>query len=625
MCGIAGSITWKGGKVPESGNFDISALAYRGPDAMCTVDSSQIARPPERFAWKLAHARLSIVDLAASANQPMCSADQRYWIVFNGEIYNHRALRVELEGLGHVFRTDHSDTEVLLQAYIAWGRECLHRLNGMFAFVVMDNLSGRVFGARDRMGIKPFYYKVVDGVFTFASEPKAIRTDREVDRAELANYFNFLQIAGSNTFYRSIRKLPAAHCFELDGSGEMVPYRYWHPLSATNRTRDLVDPRSCFQLLEQAVDLQLEADVEVGTYLSGGLDSSLITALASRTRRVNTFSIGFEDSVEGYASELPYARIVAEHLNTKHHAITISPAEYLAAQQRVFHILDEPIANNACGPLLLLSERARAEGVTVCLSGEGSDELFVGYRHWHDGYRMDRMLAAVPKFVLDLYLAAGAPLLKKRKPDWVTWMTRKSKGQYLMWGGNDAMSQERLENVFNTHFLAESKDPYGTVKSFMDLDEVQGADFLQRLSAFDLQFRLPEYLLARVDRMSMAASVEARVPYLDHRLVEQAMRIPLDQLVSRQGEKMALKRYAAPMLPEQIVHRSKDGFTIPLHEVLNTKEAMRNRDLILAMDDRLAMYSKAFREDIAAGRITGMRLWPHFALANWWSIHTQTR
>jgi asparagine synthase (glutamine-hydrolysing) len=623
MCGIAGSIAWKGAPGTGAGSFDISALAYRGPDAMCTVDSIQVDPQPQCIAWRLAHARLSIVDLAAAANQPMCSADKRYWIVFNGEIYNHRELRVELEGLGHVFRTDHSDTEVLLQAYIAWGRECLGRLNGMFAFVVVDNLRGRVFGARDRMGIKPFYYKQEQGVLTFASEPKAILKDPEVERSELANYFNFLQVAGSGTFYRSIRKLPAAHCFELDGSGDLLPIRYWHPLNATNRTRDLLDPRPCFDLLEEAVDLQLEADVEVGTYLSGGLDSSLITALASRSRRVNTFSIGFDDSIAGYSSELPYARMVAEHLNTNHHAIIITPAEYLAAQERVFRILDEPIANNACGPLLLLSEKARSEGVTVCLSGEGSDELFVGYRHWHDGYRMDRLLAAVPKFVLDLYLGAGAPLLKKRKPDWVTWMSRKAKGQYLMWGGNDAMSHELQDRVFNKDFLAEASDPYRTVESFMDLDEVQGADFLQRLSAFDLQFRLPEYLLARVDRMSMAASVEARVPYLDHRLVEQAMRIPVDQLVSRQGEKMALKRYATPMLPERIVHRSKDGFTIPLHEVLNTKEAMRNRDLILAMDDRLAMYSKAFRDDIATGRVTGMRLWPHFALANWWNIHTQ--
>lgn len=625
MCGIAGSITWNGVRRPLGDSFDIATLAYRGPDAMCTVDSTEVYPQPERIAWRLAHARLSIVDLAATANQPMCSVDQRYHIVYNGEIYNHRELRVELEGLGHVFRTDHSDTEVLLQAYIAWGRKCLDRLNGMFAFVVVDNRAGRVFGARDRMGIKPFYYKYVDGVFTFASEPKAILRDREVDRSQLANFFNFRQVAGGNTFFRSIRKLPAAHFFEMEATGEPVPERYWHPLNESNRTRDLSDLRPCFDLLEHSVELQMEADVEVGTYLSGGLDSSVITALASRNRRVNTFSIGFDDSVPDYASELPYASLVAGHLNTKHHPIIISPAEYLAAQQRVFRILDEPIANDACGPLLLLSEKARAEGVTVCLSGEGADELFVGYRHWHDAYRMDRLLSAVPKFVLDLYLGAGAPLLQRRKPDWVTWMNRRSQGQYIMWGGNDAMSQERPDNMFSKHFLADAKAPYCSVRDFMELDEVKGADFLQRLSAFDLQFRLPEYLLARVDRMSMAASVEARVPYLDHRLVEQAMRIPVDKLVSRAGEKMALKHYAAPMLPDRIIQRSKVGFTIPLHEVLNTKEAMRNRDMILAMDDRLDMYSTSFRQDIAAGRITGMRLWPHFALANWWSIHSRSQ
>ncbi len=604
-------------------SFDIARLAYRGPDALCAIASAEIGQRPEGIAWRLGHARLSIVDLATTANQPMSSEDQRYWIVFNGEIYNHRELRVELERLGHKFRTHHSDTEVLLHACTAWGKDCLVRLNGMFAFVFVDNLTGRVFGARDRMGIKPFYYKQECGVLTFASEPKAMLTDREVDRSQLQNYFNFLQVPGSGSFYRSIHKLPAAHYFELSGDGDLVAQRYWHPLIGANASRDLQDPGSCFDLLRESVDLQLEADVTVGTYLSGGLDSSLITALASRTRRVNTFSIGFDDSVVGYASELPYADLVSKHLDTKHHPITISPTEYLTAQQRVFKILDEPIANEACGPLLLLSEKARAEGVTVCLSGEGSDELFVGYRHWHDAYRVDRMLDRVPNALIELYLAAGAPVLKGRKPDWVTWMQRKAEGRFLLWGGNDMMSRESPAAIFDRHFLAESVDPYSTVREHMDLREARDADFLQRLSAFDLQFRLPENLLARVDRMSMAASVEARVPYLDHRLVEAAMRIPVELLVSKEGEKMALKRYAAGLLPDAIINRRKVGFTIPLHEVLNTKEALRHRDLILAMDDALHIYSATFRQDIAAGRVTGMRLWPHFALANWWTIHCQ--
>lgn len=625
MCGIAGSITWRGERASALETFDIARLSYRGPDALVTTRSSTLPQPPTRVHWQLAHARLSILDLAANANQPMSTADGRYWIVFNGEIYNHHELRLELEQLGHVFRTDHSDSETLLMACIHWGKACLERLNGMFAFVFIDNVKGTLFAARDRVGIKPFYYRHADGVLTFASEPKALSVSRTVDRSELLGYFHFLQVEGTATFFEGINKLPAGHYFELSGDAPPEPVRYWHPLIATGNARDLDEASSCMDLLEEAVELQMVADVEVGTYLSGGLDSSVITALASKGRRVNTFSIGFEDSVPGYTSELSHARVVADHLNTRHHPITISPEQYLQAQQRVFRILDEPIANEACGPLLLLSEKARAEGVTVCLSGEGSDELFVGYRHWHDAHRVDAMLRRVPKAFWKAYLAMGAPLLKQRKPDWVSWMKRYTLDQHIIWGGNDALSRYDQRDVFRAAYLAEARDPYSTVSKHMDAAECRNGDLLQRLSAFDLQFRLPENLLARVDRMSMAASVEARVPFLDHRLVERSMRLKTGLLVGKEGEKLALKRFARQRLPASIIDRQKVGFTIPLHEVLNAKEALNQRDVILAMDDALRIYSDPFRKELAAGRVTGMRLWPHFALANWWNIHMASR
>lgn len=621
MCGIAGSISWIEGRLGATDLFDIEELRYRGPDAIQTVRSADLLRTSRHFEWKLAHARLSIVDLDDSANQPMCSEDGRHWIVFNGEIYNHRELRTELETIGRHFRTDHSDTEVLLQACIEWGPSCLDRLNGMFAFVFLDDRTGRLFGARDRMGIKPFYYREENGVLTFASEPKAIRGERRIARDQLLNYFNFLQVPGSETFFHGIKKLPAAHYFELTGGVGLEPVRYWHPLAQGNGARFPRGTKIRFELLEDSVRAQMEADVAVGTYLSGGLDSSLLTALASRTKQVNTFSIGFEEGIPGYASELPYARLVGKHLNTRYHEVTISPSDYLAAQQRVFRILDEPIANEACGPLLLLSEKARAEGVIVCLSGEGSDELFIGYRHWHDALRVDRVLRNLPKALLKAYIGSGAPGLSNRKPDWVSWIARASRGEYILWGGNDAMSTMNSASVFDPGFLAGSVRPYDAVERSNDGSLRSGADFLQQLSVFDLSFRLPENLLARVDRMSMSASIEARVPYLDHRLVEYAMRIPVDDLVSRNGEKLALKRYASSLLPDAIIQRPKVGFTIPLHEVLNTREALNHRDLILSMDDELRIYAQPFREKLTKGEVTGMALWPHFALASWWSIH----
>lgn len=621
MCGIAGAITWDADRSLRPAGFDIDRLAHRGPDARITVNSDELPGAPGPAAWRLAHARLSVLDLASNANQPMCTPDGRHWIVYNGEIYNNLALRKELERLGHRFRTDHSDSETLLHACIQWGPGCLERLNGMFAFVYLDHAAGKVFAARDRMGIKPFYYRYADGVLTFASEPKAILVPRRADRAQLVAYFHFRQTEGTATFHEGIRKLPAAHWFALERGEEPVPQRYWHPLGPHGRPRDLGDAHGVMALLAESVDLQMVADVQVGTYLSGGLDSSLITALASRQRRVKTFSIGFREDVPGHTSELGHAATVAKHLHTDHHALAISPAEYLAAQQRAFGILDEPIADSACGPLLLLSEMARAEGVTVCLSGEGADELFIGYRQWHDAWRVYRMLRRVPRAVLRAYLALGAPVLARRKPDWVAWARRHVQGRTIIWGGIDALADQQEQRIFHPDLLALARPAYGTVAAYMDAPEYREADLLQRLSAFDLLFRLPDHLLARVDRMSMAASVEARVPYLDHRLAEQAMRLQLHLLAGPAGEKLALKEYARKLLPAAIVDRPKVGFHIPMNQVLNDKEALAQRDLILGMDDALRLYAPAFRRELAAGHVTGLKLWPHFALANWWALH----
>lgn len=620
MCGIAGAITWQSDRSARLDTFDIDRLAYRGPDARIQVRSADLSAPPQGMAWHLAHARLSILDLSASANQPMCTADGRYWIVYNGELYNNIALRRELEGLGHRFRTGHSDTETLLLACVQWGRHCLERLNGMFAFVFVDNRECNVFAARDRMGIKPFYYRYDDGVFTFASEPKAFTGKRTVDRRQLLSFFQFHQTEGTATFYEGINKLPAAHYLELGPGTSPVPQPYWHPLGESGRPRSLAHAAGAMELLAESVDLQMVADVTVGTYLSGGLDSSVITALASRKGRIKTFSIGFDASLPGHTNELPYAEQVARHLGTDHHALAITPAQYLEAQQRAFLLLDEPIADSACGPLLLLSELARAEGVTVCLSGEGSDEIFIGYRQWHDAYRVARFMRALPRPLLRGYLAMGAPVLGRRKPEWVAWMERHIAGRQILWGGIDKLGRmAERGRLFSPEYLAEARDPYEAVSKHMD--GPTGADLLQRLASFDLLFRLPDNLLARVDRMAMAASVEARVPYLDHRLVECGMQLKLDLLIGKAGEKLALKEFAKTMLPPAIINRPKVGFNIPMSAVLTNQEALKQRELILAMDDALRIYSGPFRKQLAEGRVTGPELWPHFALANWWAHH----
>lgn len=564
MCGIAGSIEWKHSK--GAAGFNLDALKNRGPDAQVEIDSlKERIAVGDGFRFRLGHARLSIVDLSEEANQPMRTPDGRWWIVFNGEIYNHAELRKQLEDAGVRFRTDHSDTEVLLWGYVVWGRAVLDKLNGMFAFVVVDALEGQIFGARDRMGIKPFFYRFSPGVFEFASEIRALNGPKTINRQAIRQYFHFLQAPGEMTFFEGILKLEAADCFVWNGDGSPRIESWWSPL--TEDTDRNADPDEVEELLKDAVRLRLQADVPVGAYLSGGLDSSLIAAMATEHQQIHTFSFGFDTNRTTYKSELPFARKVAQHIGSIHHEVETDKHTFIETVHRTFSILDEPIADTACAPLLLLSELAASEGVKVMLGGEGADELFLGYRVWWDAHRVYQFWHKLPKPLRPLAALSFSMLYGKRKPDWNTWFQRLNAGQMPMWGGIDAMVRHREKDFLAPDFLADTKHPYEFVRERMVDALPPDADYFQRMSSFDLNFRLPEQLLARIDRMSMAASVEARVPFLDHRVVEYSVRLKFPSLGNLESQKILLKQRAKRFLPQEIVFRKKDGFSIPLEDV----------------------------------------------------------
>lgn len=615
MCGIAGTIVWGHGRA--TAGIDLNRLVHRGPDDLTQLSSADFEYDtPGRdssFHFALGHARLAIVDLTPSANQPMHSADNRYWLVFNGEIYNHEALRRELESIGRPFQTNHSDTEVVLQSLIAWGKDAVAKFNGMFAFVFIDRHEYKMIASRDRLGIKPLFFRWKEGIFEFASEISGLRGERELNKQALRNYFHFHQTPGNSTFYTGIHKLQASECIEWHGRGHPIVHQWWSPYGYVKHQRRPVDIHEIQALLEESIDLRMRADVEVGAYLSGGLDSSIIAAVASKKKKIKTFSFGFADGTSGYNSELPHAREVSRFIGSNHHEIKVSAGEYLETFDRVFRLMDEPIADAACGPLLLLSERAREVGVKVILGGEGADELFLGYRHWWDAHRVHRLARLIQKGLGNPGIAIMANVLGKRKPQWSAWLNRLRHGQFPVWGGIDAAILSDESELFQTDFLKATSAPYEEIK--IRLDQLpEDADFFQSISYLDLTHRLPDQLLARIDRMSMAASIEARVPYLDHRLVEMMTHCDLTQLGNFSNQKIQLKQIACQYLPSKIVHRPKDGFTIPFQNII------KNSGFLLH-DALKEVLSESTIHQIERGTIHGKNAWSIFALNRWMQHH----
>lgn len=561
MCGITGGYYKKELPAREVLERSVSAISSRGPDNQALLTHGSVF---------LGHRRLSILDVRAAANQPFFSSDERYALIFNGEIYNFREIRDTLAAKGRTFRTT-GDTEVLLYAWMEYGADCLELLNGFFAFAILDTVTGRIFAARDRLGIKPLHYYEDDDKVLFASEVKALYPlgiDRSIDYQTLATYFQLNYIPAPYGIYKKLRKLPPGHYMEI-ADGRLTITKYYslpHPAVPPSPVSYDEAKKELASLLDEAVRMRLVSDVPLGTFLSGGIDSSIITSLAARHRdHLNTFSIGFRDNA--FFDETHYAELVADRLKTNHRVFKLSNDDLLDSMTGMLAYIDEPFADSSALLVNLLSRHTR-EHVTVALSGDGGDELFAGYNKHYGEWRMRRGGAAAG------IVSALLPLWKRlpksrhsgtgnriRQFERFAEGMRLSEGErYWRWcsfvSPDDSIAYFRDPAQLNPEELEMRR------RRYTQLLRPDG-DLNDNLYA-DTQLVLPYDMLTKVDLMSMANSLEVRVPLLDHRIAEFAFRLPVEYKINGAMKKRILQDAFRDELPAALYNRPKKGFEVPL-------------------------------------------------------------
>jgi asparagine synthase (glutamine-hydrolysing) len=585
MCGIAGFIdsSSRTGRVEleELARSMCGRLSHRGPD-----DEGVWADPASGVV--LGHRRLSILDLSPGGHQPMWSACGRYCIVFNGEIYNFRALRRELEGAGHRFRGT-SDTEVMLAAIGEWGLDrALRQFNGMFAFALWDAKERRLDLARDRLGEKPLYYGRAGRVFLFGSELKALRAHPEfgasIDRKALALYLRYGYVPGPHSIFEGIFKLPPAHRLTIEAGGCLqygAPVPYWSARSVAEgggarglkgSAEELTDEFDA--LMRDAVAIRMEADVPLGAFLSGGIDSSAVVALmqAQSPRPVKTFTIGFKE--QGH-DEAPFAAAVARHLGTDHSELYVTGSDAMNVIPSLPVLYDEPFSDSSQIPTFLISKLARS-AVTVALTGDGADEIFGGYGRYRRAWQVWSAINWAPAaarrpvaFAMKSVRRSAHPITSRLPGrNWEVLERRAMRLEhYVSCTRAEAMYPNLMSCWTDPASVALcGREPASVLTdsgSWADLPDVPS-----QLMYLDTITYLPDDILVKVDRAAMGVSLETRVPFLDPRVVEFAWRLPMAQRTNRRTGKVLLRRLLCRYVPEALVERPKMGFTVPLHSWL---------------------------------------------------------
>ncbi len=581
----------------------------------------------------LAMRRLSIIDIQ-TGHQPLSNEDESVWIVFNGEIYNHQDLRKDLESRGHRYRT-HSDTETIVHLYEEYGRDCVKHLRGMFAFAIWDRSKRSLFLARDRLGIKPLYYRYDGKTLLFGSEIKAILAypgaKREFNCSTLAEYLAFGYIAGEQSMYAGIRKLLPGHTLTLDERGGLETSSYWDldvkPDDGSLSREHYVSRYR--EQLEQCVSSHLMSDVPLGVFLSGGLDSSAVATLTTKIRRepIETFSVGYGEEA---FSELPYARTIAEHLKSRHHEVRLSRDEFFQSLPRLIWHEDEPIVWPSSVALYFVARLAR-ERVTVVLTGEGSDETLGGYTRYPWtllNSRMDNVYRALTPVALRRMLREGIGTLPVSAAT-----KRKLEHTFLVRDGGSWPSFY-FDNFYSAFSGAEQDDLLTREAKQMAGDAYAGSmqhwnhssgDLLHRLLYTDIKTYLVE-LLMKQDQMSMAASIESRVPFLDHKLVEFTATIPAKYATKGMAGKCILKAAVEDLLPHSIVYRQKMGFPTPWAYWLGGPALDSLRSLIMEPRTlerglfRIEALERLFAEHTAGHRDHGNRIWRLLNLELWFRV-----
>ena len=635
MCGICG--VWEYGA--SEGSVDPSLLVrmrdemtHRGPD-----DFGELIFDERRGGFGFR--RLSIIDLSPAGHQPMRGCDEQTWLVFNGEIYNHATLRAGLEERGHRYAS-RTDSETILHLYEERGLDFIHDIEGDYAIALWDARAQQLVLVRDRIGVKPLYFYHRDGRFIFASEIKAIlqhpAVTPDIDEQQLYHYLTFLTTPAPSTLFRGIQKIPAGHVLTLKRDGTLNIQRYWDalPPSHTSNATEAEHRAEILRLLRDSIRKRMMSDVPFGVFLSGGVDSSANVALMSElmTRPVETFTVGFSDAE--YLNELDSARRIAKQFGTNHHEVIISEKEmheFLPAL--VFH-QDEPIADPVCVPLYYVSKLARDSGTIVVQVGEGADEIFSGYenyvRHLRIYENFWRHAETLPRGLRRALSNLSRPALEAtgRKRMAIELIRRLGADEPLFWGGAvvydesfkprvlSKQMRERMNGLSSLHVV----EPY--------LNHIErerpDSDFLARMTYLELKLRLPELLLMRVDKITMATSIEARVPFLDHHLVEYALGLPRSLKVQGVTGKHILKRALEEILPHDLLYERKRGFGAPVREWFREglggwfddhlmNSTMRRRDLL-----DYGFVGRMLEEHRNRTKDWGFHLWALLNLSLWY-------
>ena len=557
MCGIAGVFNFDNTKInPEITNVIKNSLEHRGPDF------SRVNYLKDNIA--LIHTRLAIIDLDNRSNQPMISNDKRYSIVFNGEIYNYKEIRKELESIGVKFHTD-GDTEVLLEAYANYGSDTLELLRGQFAFVIYDSLEESLFLARDRVGIKPLYFSLNEKNIIFSSEIKAIENSGLVpfspDLDSYVAYLRHLCVPSNKTGNQNISKVEPGQFLKVTKNGLVEETKYWDPFSIEINydINESEAVKKVEELLIDSVEYRKVSDVEVGLFLSGGLDSSLVGKLMNNDKNsvIKSFNIDYEDHFEGYKGEVNEARLAASNIGINLIEDKIRYEDFKKIIENYSFYQDDLIGDEVGIPLYFLGESSRNNGIKVVQVGEGADELFYGYEHWLRYMKLNRFIK---------------PLTKK---DIKSLSFKNHRGNLLsnillnrtsFAGGALGFNKPEINDMLSDGISEDFQLVNYVDNKWKNYFSNKNAKLSKWMTLIDLQIRLPELLLMRMDKLVMQSSIEARVPFLDHKLIEFVLSVPEEIIFNKEITKPLLKKVAKKHIPEEIFNRKKQGFRAPVGE-----------------------------------------------------------
>ena len=573
MCGILAMYSKRINKDLFKKSLDL--MTHRGPDDSGLYFKDDIA---------LGHRRLSIIDLSENAHQPMSNENKNLWITYNGEIYNFKELRKELEDK-HTFKSN-SDTEVIIHAYEEWGNECVEKFNGMFAFVIYNSTNNKLFIARDRTGIKPLYYYSDEEKIIFSSEIKSmfpLGVAKEINKDILYDYINYQILIGEETLIKNVFSFPPGHYTTIDKNG-MIKVKYWD----TNFTDDNIED-NLKDILEQSVKRQLISDVPVGAFLSGGIDSSTIVALAKKHKPdIKTFTVGFDD----FPDEIEAAKFTAKELGVENYSISLSAEQFIEELPKIIYQYDMPLSFASSVPLYFVSKLARDNNVKVVLTGEGADELFAGYRR----YNLIQKVIRLSKFI------PGVMIINFSDPRYYKMAEMLMCGftyDYLT-GINSIIGEDRQKIIkFNKSNILRDK-----VKEIFDSKQT---DFTNKLLYLDFKTYLVE-LLMKQDKMSMAASIESRVPFLDNEVIDFANSIPSNLKLHNGKGKYILKESVKDILPKSIINRKKVGFSVPLNKWFKGKLNGYIKEQLLG-GDLDEYFNRDYIEKLIKKKNNSLQLW----------------